>query len=246
LPYGSFFAPYPGLGGDEACCRAELDLLLKQQIAPSEVAAVIIEPVLGEGGFVPAPHGFLRHLRKWCDSHGALLIADEVQSGAGRTGSFYACETAGVQPNILTTAKGLASGYPLSAVVSKADIADKQPPGSMGGTYGGNAVSCAAAIATLDVFEEEGVLANVRKQGARATSTLETLKPECPAVVDVRGPGLMLGVEFDKALTGFAGDVSKECEALISADGGRARDLSAHSPYYRKQDEPRRGPRDLR
>ena len=140
---------------------------MKQQVAPSEVAAVILEPVLGEGGFVPAPHSFLKHLREWCDAHGALLIADEVQSGAGRTGSFYACEGAGVQPDILTTAKGIASGYPLSAVISKAEIADKQPPGCMGGTYGGNAVACAAAIATLDVFEEEGVLENART-GVRA------------------------------------------------------------------------------
>ena len=174
---------------------------------------MILEPVLGEGGFVPAPHSFLKHLREWCDAHGALLIADEVQSGAGRTGAFYACEGAGVQPDILTTAKGLASGYPLSAVISKADIADKQPPGCMGGTYGGNAVACAAAIATLDVFEEEGVLENVQRQGQRATSTLNALKAECPAVVDVRGPGLMLGVEFDRSLKGFAGQVSKECEA---------------------------------
>jgi len=173
----------------------------------------IYQGALLQSHIVPAPHSFLNYLREWCDAHGALLIADEVQSGAGRTGSFYACEAAGVQPDILTTAKGIASGYPLSGVISKADIADKQAPGCMGGTYGGNAVACAAAIATLDVFEEEGVLENVQRQGKRATATLEDLKAECPAVVDVRGPGLMLGVEFDKSLTGFAGQVSKECEA---------------------------------
>ena len=213
LRYGAFFAPFPYAlrGVTEAFAKEQLDLLIKQQVAPSEVAAVIIEPVLGEGGFLPAPASFLRYLREFCDAHGALLIADEVQSGAGRTGTFYAIEAAGVTPDIITTAKGIGSGYPISAVLSRAEIADAQPAGCMGGTYGGNAVACAAAVATLDVYEHENVLDNVVARGAQATAALQALQARCPAVAEVRGPGLMLGIEFDPSLAGFAGDVTKAC-----------------------------------
>mmetsp|Transcript_2595 Transcript_2595/g.7612 ORF Transcript_2595/g.7612 Transcript_2595/m.7612 type:complete len:423 (+) Transcript_2595:144-1412(+) len=218
LPYGQFFAPYPYAhrGVTEAHAVEQLDLLLKQQVAASEVAAVILEPVQGEGGFVPAPPSFLRHLRAFCDAHGALLIADEVQSGVGRTGDFYAWEVAGddVRPDVLITAKGLASGYPLSAVVTRGEIAATQPAGCMGGTYGGNAVACAAAIATLDVFEEEDVLGNVKARGKQAFDELEALRDELPDVIgDVRGRGLMIGVEFDDRHKGIAARVCKEAEA---------------------------------
>ncbi|KAH8048331.1 N2-acetyl-L-ornithine:2-oxoglutarate 5-aminotransferase [Aureococcus anophagefferens] len=217
LPYGSFFAPYPyahrGISDDFAL--AQLDLLVKQQVAPSEVAAVLIEPVLGEGGYVPASPDFLRAVRRFCDDHGALYIADEVQCGVGRTGVFYAAERAGAAPapDILVTAKGLASGCPLSAVVTRADISATQLKGCMGGTYGGNAVACAAAVATLDVFAEERVLDNVAARGAQARAALDELDAALPGVVgDVRAAGLMIGVEFEDGRPGIAGKVTKHCE----------------------------------
>ena len=188
---------------------------MKQQVAPSEVAAVLIEPVLGEGGYVPASPDFLRAVRRFCDDHGALYIADEVQCGVGRTGLMYAAERAGAAaaPDILVTAKGLASGYPLSAVVTRADISATQLRGCMGGTYGGNAVACAAAIATLDVFAEERVLDNVAARGAQARAALDELDAALPGVVgDVRAAGLMIGVEFEDGRPGIAGKVTKHCE----------------------------------
>ena len=198
----------------EAHAKEQLDLLLKQQVSASEVAAVLIEPVLGEGGYVPASPSFLRHVRDFCDDIGALYIADEVQCGVGRTGRFYAAEAAGADagPDILVTAKGLASGYPLSAVVARADLSAAQASGCMGGTYGGNAVACAAAIATLDVFEDEGVLANVDARAAEAKDALTVLADDLPSVVaDVRATGLMIGVEFADA-PGLAAAVAKHCQ----------------------------------
>ena len=131
----------------------QLDLLLAQQTGPTETAAIIIEPVLGEGGYVPAPTSFLSALRAICDKHGILLIFDEVQSGFGRCGKHFACEWSGVKPDIMVFAKGIANGFPLSGVVSSQDRMDMMPPGTMGGTYAGNAVSCAAAIACAEVME---------------------------------------------------------------------------------------------
>jgi 4-aminobutyrate aminotransferase len=139
----------------------QLDCLLKQQTAPRDTAAIIIEPVIGEGGYVPAPASYLQGLRAVCDKHGILLIIDEVQSGYGRTGKMFAVEHAGVRPDIMIVAKGLANGFPLSGVISRKELTDKLPPGSLGGTYAGNAVACAAAVACTQAFKEEHILKNV-------------------------------------------------------------------------------------
>ncbi|KAK2467236.1 hypothetical protein APHAL10511_000785 [Amanita phalloides] len=207
---GAHFIPYPfwhqqrrSPSTDTASLVAEslhqLNLLLLQQSAPQDTAAVIVEPVLGEGGYVPAPPAFLRGLRSICDKHGILLILDEVQSGFGRTGKFFAVEYSGVRPDILVMAKGLANGFPLSGVVSRTELTDKLLPGSMGGTYAGNPVSCAAAVAVSDVFMEENILSNVQARSSELFNYLDGLKADpalAPYILDVRGLGLMVGVEF--------------------------------------------------
>ncbi|KAF9653244.1 acetylornithine aminotransferase [Thelephora ganbajun] len=177
----------------------QLDLLLSQQINPKEVAAILIEPVLGEGGYVPAPPSYLRSLREICDKYGILLILDEVQTGFGRTGKYFASEYSGVSPDIMTIAKGLANGFPLSGIVSRTGITEKLKPGIMGGTYAGNAVACAAAIACTDVMKEEKVLENVQQRSKELITSLNKLRSRAdigPYILDVRGVGLMIGVEF--------------------------------------------------
>ncbi|KAI6033174.1 acetylornithine aminotransferase [Pisolithus orientalis] len=177
----------------------QLDLLLKQQTAPCDTAAIIIEPVLGEGGYVSAPSAFLKGLRDVCDEHGILLIIDEVQSGFGRTGKMFNVEYSRVRPDIMVMAKGLANGFPLSCIVSRRELTDKLKPGSMGGTYAGNVVSCAAAAAVVDAFQEENILDNVNARSKELLVALKELQT-CPEVggniVDVRGQGLMVAVEF--------------------------------------------------
>ncbi|ORZ03869.1 pyridoxal phosphate-dependent transferase [Syncephalastrum racemosum] len=199
----------------------QVELLLKQRSAPEDTAAILIEPVQGEGGYVAPPASFLKGLRALCDKHGILMICDEVQSGFGRTGKFFAVEHFGVTPDILVMAKGIASGYPLSAIVSRKEIMDKQSPGSMGGTYSGNAVACAAAKATLDVFEEEKVLENCN---ARSEEFYSAFRAKLPALlpkgvsVDIRGLGLMIGIEFLGVPAGFANQVAQEAfkrDALV-------------------------------
>ncbi|KAG1777717.1 pyridoxal phosphate-dependent transferase [Suillus placidus] len=181
----------------------QLDLVLKQQTAPRDTAAIIVEPVLGEGGYVPAPASFLKGLRTVCDKHGILLIVDEVQSGFGRTGKYFNVEYSSVRPDILIIAKGLANGFPLSGVVSRKELTDKLVPGSMGGTYAGNAVSCAAAVAVANAFREEKVLDNVSARSSELLTSLKSLHddPEVGSmVVDIRGQGLMIAVEFASPL----------------------------------------------
>ncbi|KAJ7118546.1 pyridoxal phosphate-dependent transferase [Mycena crocata] len=178
-------------------CLYQLELVLAQQTAPSDTAAIIVEPVLGEGGYVPTPPAFLQGLRDVCDKHGIMLIMDEVQSGFGRTGRMFAVEESGVRPDVLIIAKGLANGFPLSGVISRKDVTDKLTPGSMGGTYAGNAVSCAAACAVVDAMKEENILVNVNARSAELFSALEAVKAAHPKhVLDVRGRGLMVAVEF--------------------------------------------------
>ncbi|KAG6375369.1 acetylornithine aminotransferase [Boletus reticuloceps] len=205
----------------------QLELVLKQQSAPKDTAAILIEPVLGEGGYVPAPPTFLQGIRKICDEHDILLIIDEVQSGFGRTGKLFNVEYSGVRPDIMTMAKGLANGFPLSAVVSRKDLTDRLKPGSMGGTYAGNPVSCAAAVAVAEAFEEEKVLDNVSARSHELLTSLHSLRNDPvvgPNIVDVRGAGLMVAVEFaspsyplgDPALNpsapkGFAARVARRC-----------------------------------
>ena len=207
LPGGIFVAPFPYsyyYGWDEeqtsAFCLQQLDLLLHSQTAPSETAAIIIEPVLGEGGYVPAPASFLQGLRRLCDEHGILLVLDEVQSGFGRTGKFFALEHAAVEPDILIMAKGLGSGMPISAIGSRAELMAHWKPGTHGGTYGGgNALASAAACATIEVLLEEGLVANAAERGAQLLAGLRELQAEYPLMGDVRGMGLMVGVEFTTA-----------------------------------------------
>lgn len=200
---GVFVAPYPyayRYGWDDVktsqWCLDELDYLLHSQTAPQETAAILIEPVLGEGGYVVPPAGFLYGLRKICDQHGILLIIDEIQSGYGRTGKWFAFEHFNIEPDIIVVAKGLASGLPLSGVISRLELMDKWEPGSHGGTYGGNAVACAAAAETIRVIREEGLLDNTQERGSQLIAGLRHLQENFPGIGDVRGLGLMIGTEF--------------------------------------------------
>ena len=203
LPAGVAIAPFPyayRYGWDEETtvrfCLRELDHLLATVSAPQETAAMFIEPVLGEGGYVPAPSAFLAGLRERCDRYGILLVADEIQTGYGRTGRFWGHEHAAVRPDLLVTAKGLASGFPLSALAAPRQLMAKGWPGSQGGTYGGNAVSCAAALATLDVIEQEQLVQRAAELGPRLVEALGKLASDHPVIGDVRGLGLMVANEF--------------------------------------------------
>ncbi len=203
LPAGVFVAPFPyayRYGWDQGetvdFCLNELRLLLKTQTAPEETAAMIVEPVLGEGGYVVPPKGFLKGLRRICDEHGILLIADEIQSGFGRTGKWFAIEHFGVDPDIMTIAKGLASGLPLSGVAASQELMDEWMPGTHGGTYGGNALACAAAAETIRVIRDEGLLENANKKGRRLMDHLERLQEAFPIIGNLRGLGLMVGCEM--------------------------------------------------
>jgi len=200
---GVFVAPYPyvyryGWEPERAMdwCLEELRFLLLTQTAPMETAAILIEPVLGEGGYIVPPQGFLKGLREICSEHGILLIIDEIQSGFGRTGRWFAYEHFEVVPDIIVVAKGLASGLPLSGVIARMDLMEKWIPGSHGGTYGGNAVACAAAVATIQVIREEGLLKNAQARGEQLIDGLRWLQERHPSIGDVRGLGLMVGVEF--------------------------------------------------
>lgn len=222
FPYWHHLNSAPG-ADDAELVRAslyQLELLFLQQSAPSDTAAVIVEPVLGEGGYVPAPPAFLQGLRDICDKNGLLLIVDEVQSGFGRTGRMFNIEYSGVRPDLLIMAKGLANGFPLSAVVSPKDLTDKLKPGTMGGTYAGNAVSCAAAVAVVDAFKEERILENVNARSAELFEALRALKADPivgPHILDVRGQGLMVAVEFaSPAHSGFDPAVQKETPPNLS------------------------------
>ena len=171
----------------------ELDYILATQSAPAETAAFIVEPVLGEGGYVPANTEFLAGLRERADRHGILLIIDEVQTGFGRTGRFWGHDHFDVTPDILVTAKGLASGFPLSAIAASRELMSRAWPGSQGGTYGGNAVACAAALATLDVIVDEGLVGNAAARGAELADGLRKVAADGVGIDDVRGLGLMVG-----------------------------------------------------
>ncbi|MDW7709358.1 MAG: aspartate aminotransferase family protein [Deferrisomatales bacterium] len=177
-------------------CREHLDWLFRHVVTPEELACVVVEPVLGEGGYAVPPPGFLRHLRELCDRWGILLVCDEVQSGMGRTGRWLACEHSGVVPDVVTLAKGIASGLPLSAVAARREIMDRWPPGAHGTTFGGNPLSCAAAVATIEAIEQDGLLENATSLGQRALARLAEMQRRHPCVGDVRGVGLMIGVEL--------------------------------------------------
>lgn len=203
LPYGVFVAPFPyvfrlGMTEEQATTYAleQLNDLLATQTAAKETAAILIELVLGEGGYVVPPVSFMKGLREIADRHGILLIFDEVQSGFGRTGKWFALEHYGVVPDIITAAKGIASGLPLSAVFSRLDLMKKWDVGSHGGTYGGNAVASAAGVATIKAIRTEKMLENATERGIQLMTGLRKLQEEYPQIGDVRGKGLMIGTEF--------------------------------------------------
>lgn len=203
LPAGIYASPFPyafnlGMSEEEAGQYAleKLEYLLASQTAPKETAAILIESVLGEGGYVVPPASFMKGLREICDKHGIMLIFDEVQSGFGRTGKWFAMEHFGVLPDIMTVAKGIASGMPLSGVFSRTDIMKKLDVGSIGGTYGGNALSCAAGTATIRAMREEKMVENAAERGIQLMTGLRKLQEEYPQIGDVRGKGLMVGTEF--------------------------------------------------
>ncbi|MGZ9225883.1 MAG: aspartate aminotransferase family protein, partial [Anaerolineales bacterium] len=203
LPSGVFVAPFPyafrlGMTAEQASQYAleQLEYLLASQTAPKETAAILIETVLGEGGYIVPPVSFMKSLRELCDKHGILLIFDEIQSGFGRTGKWFALEHFDVVPDIITAAKGIASGLPLSGVFSRLDLMKKWEVGSHGGTYGGNAVACAAGVATIRAMREEKMLENASERGVQLMTGLRKLQEEYSQIGDVRGKGLMIGTEF--------------------------------------------------
>ena len=198
FPPEIYHAPFPidlhGTSVDDAL--AGIERLFKADIDPARVAAIVIEPVQGEGGFYVAPPELLRRLRELCDAHGMLLIADEVQTGFARTGRWFAMEHAGVEPDIIVTAKSLAGGFPLSAVTGRADVMDAAAPGGLGGTYAGNPVAIAAALMVIDVIESEQLVARADRLGNALRHTLDELRKTEPRIAEVRGLGAMIGVEF--------------------------------------------------
>lgn len=187
-------------GWDEATtvefALKELDYLLKTRTAPNDTAAFLIEPALGDGGYLPTPPAFMEGLRERADKHGIKLIFDEVQAGVGRTGKFWGHQHSTATPDIIITAKGIASGFPISAIAASTETMSKAWPGSQGGTYGGNAVSAAAGVATLGVVEEEGLVENSRVRGDQLQAGLKAIQSRFPVIGNVRGLGLMQGIEF--------------------------------------------------
>ena len=203
LPSGVYVAPFPyayrlGMSEEQASqySLAALEELLITQIAPADTAAILIEPVLGEGGYVVPPASFLRGVREICDKNGILLIFDEVQSGFGRTGKWFAQEHFNIVPDIMTVAKGIASGLPLSGVFSRLDLMKKWPTGSHGGTYGGNAVAMAAGVATIRAMRDEKMIENAVTRGNQLQTGLRKFQEEYQSIGDVRGLALMIGTEF--------------------------------------------------
>ena len=208
-PYKTGFGPFPaevfhatfpnklrGVTVDDSI--ASIEAIFKNDIEASRVAAIIIEPVQGEGGFTVAPAELLQRLRALCDANGILLICDEVQTGAGRTGTWFAVEQSGVAPDLITMAKSMAGGFPISAVVGRAEVMDAPAPGGLGGTYAGSPMACAAALAVLDVFEKENLLQRSIDVGQRLTAGLQAMAAKHACIGDVRGLGAMVAIELFK------------------------------------------------
>lgn len=209
VPYKTGFGPFPGevyhlpfpadyLGVSEDDALAALDLCFSADIEPTRVAAIIIEPVQGEGGFYPASASFMQRLRQVCDQHGILLICDEIQTGFCRTGKTFATEYSGVEPDIMTLAKSLAGGFPLSAVVGKSEVMNAAKPGGLGGTYAGSPIACAAALAVLEVIEEERLNQKALAQGEQIKARLHQLATRFDCIGNIRGPGAMVAMELVK------------------------------------------------
>jgi 4-aminobutyrate aminotransferase/(S)-3-amino-2-methylpropionate transaminase len=209
VPYKAGFGPFPaevfhatfpnalrGISVDDAI--ASIETIFKNDIEASRVAAIIIEPIQGEGGFVVAPKELLQRLRALCDQYGILMICDEVQTGAGRTGTWFAVEQSGVAPDLITMAKSMAGGFPISAVVGRAEVMDAAAPGGLGGTYAGSPIACAAALAVLDVFDKENLLQRSIDVGQRLTGGLKAIAAKHASIGDVRGMGAMVAMELFK------------------------------------------------
>jgi 4-aminobutyrate aminotransferase len=214
LPAGVFVAPFPDplvddIDAEVARCLHGFDHLLKAMTAPDETACVIMEPVQGEGGYNPVPAAFIHGVVDRCRAHGILFVADEVQSGFARTGKMFAVEHYGVDPDIICMAKGIASGFPFAALGTRRELDDKWPVGSHGGTYGGNAMGCAAALATIDVLTAAGFLDNVLARGEQLQAGIRELQREHDVILQVRGLGLMVGTEFSDAARVTA--IQKHC-----------------------------------
>lgn len=222
MPADVFHAPFPVAlhGVSVADSLAALDRLFKADIDPARVAAIIVEPVQGEGGFYEAPRDFMTALRKICDQHGMLLIADEVQTGFARTGKMFAMDHHEVAPDITTMAKSLAGGFPLSAVTGRAEIMDAPNPGGLGGTYGGSPIGVAAAHAVLDVIEEEKLCDRANTLGNRLKQRLQSIRDDAPEIVDIRGPGFMNAVEFNDVKKGLPSAEIANAVRLKALDKG--------------------------
>lgn len=206
-PYKTGFGPFPteifrvrfpdaSSGRDGAGALTDIENIFRNDIAPERVAAIVLEPVQGEGGFNVAPSGFIRELRRLCDSYGILLIADEIQCGFGRTGKMFAIEHSGVVPDLVAMAKSLAGGFPLSAVVGRAEVMDAPEPGGLGGTYAGHPLACVAALAVLESFERDGVLKKTQQLGEQLRRDLEILARRFPFIGEIRGIGAMLAFDL--------------------------------------------------
>ncbi|MFB9887910.1 4-aminobutyrate--2-oxoglutarate transaminase [Balneatrix alpica] len=223
FPAGIFHAAFPtelhGISTEKAL--ASVEKILKFDIDPSDVAAIIIEPVQGEGGFYVAPPELMVGLRKLCDQHGILLIADEIQTGAGRTGTWLAMEQYPVEADLITMAKSMGSGYPVAALIGRAEVMDAANPGGLGGTYAGNPVACAAALATLEVFEEERVLEQGRALGEHLQAKLGELKNRFSSIGEVRGLGAMVAIELFEGgdLNKPAAELTKKLTTLAGEKG---------------------------
>ncbi|MEH6565212.1 MAG: aminotransferase class III-fold pyridoxal phosphate-dependent enzyme [Halopseudomonas sp.] len=223
---GVVVSPFPhgyryGWSEEEATEFAlrELDHIFKTQSAPSDTAAMIIEPVQGEFGYYPANKTFMQGLAERCKQHGILLICDEIQAGYGRTGKFWSHDHFAVQPDVVITAKGLASGFPLSAIAASAELMGKGMPGSQGGTYGANAVACAAALATLKVIDEQHLVANAAQQGERLLNQLSELQQRYSCIDTIRGKGLMLGMEIADDYRTPRADLAAQLSEAAEAHG---------------------------
>ncbi|HET8845877.1 MAG TPA: aminotransferase class III-fold pyridoxal phosphate-dependent enzyme, partial [Ktedonobacteraceae bacterium] len=198
-------------------CIAELKRMFSGEVAADQVAAVIVEPVQGEGGFMPAPPGFLKALKVLCEEHGILFVADEIQSGFCRTGQMFAVNHDGVEPDMMILAKSMGAGMPISGVVGRAEIMDAPPPGTLGGTYSGNPVACAAALAVLDIYEREDLAERSRQIGQTVMEHLVNMQKQYPMIGDVRGQGAMLAMEIVKDRSTKEPDAQAVADILAAA-----------------------------
>lgn len=230
LPYKRNFGPMPGeiyhvpfpfepFGVDVDDSLRAIDMLFRADIEPSRVAAIVIEPVQGEGGFIPAPPELFQALRSLCDQHGILLIADEVQTGFGRTGKMFGVEHMGVKPDLMTVAKSLAGGFPLSGVIGRAAIMDAPEPGGLGGTYAGNPLACAAALAVLDVIQDEGLIDRANLIGATMTAHLKSIagRNDVVPISAIRGPGAMIAFDIVQERGGHRPDADQTKRVIAKA-----------------------------